>query len=134
MFVQNDVVKVWDEATGLIRSGASLATGVILRSNSFYIDAQVAKPLTSPVPKKGILTPKTIAMPPAMNNHATAWPTHEAHCVARRKLCVIPHKIERRIRPPSSGKPGIRLKIPIRILMGPSHNRRVFKGLNYEHY
>ncbi len=49
LYAQYDIVKVWNHSANLIQSGASLATGITMGSNSFNIDLQVAKPLTQPV-------------------------------------------------------------------------------------
>lgn len=49
LYAQYDIVKVWNNSVNLIQSGASLATGITIGSNAFYLDLQVAKPLTQEV-------------------------------------------------------------------------------------
>ncbi len=85
-------------------------------------------PLTTPAPSSGIEAPKTIERPAKTNSHPMSWPTPAAQRVAFWRSFVAAHRIERRIRPPSSGKPGIRLKSPRRTLIGPSHRKSVGTG------
>src|SRR5262249_60084177 len=60
----------------------------------------------------------------------TARPAPVAQAVALRRSFVALHRMERRIRPPSSGNPGIRLNSPRRMLIGPSHANKVVTGPN----
>ena len=52
----------------------------------------------------------TCQKPNRMISHEISTPPPTAICVARRRLRVMPHTMARRMRPPSSGKPGSRLK------------------------
>ncbi len=76
----------------------------------------------------GTRAPKIIATPAAIISQATPCPSQDAQRVARRKSSVIAQKKERTTRPPSSGKPGIRLKNPTKTLTGPNHSSNVRIG------
>ena len=51
------------------------------------------------------------ATPAATSSQPTPWPATEAIRVARPRLPVVFQMAERSSRPPSSGNPGIRLKV-----------------------
>ena len=53
--------------------------------------------------------PSTREAPHPIMPNATACPTYEASRVARARLPVVPHRMDRSTRPPSRGKPGTRL-------------------------
>ena len=58
---------------------------------------------THPVAPLVVVSPRLPA-----NEAPMAAETRVAHC----RFCLAPHRIDRRMRPPSRGKPGIRLKKP----------------------
>src|SRR5260370_13875874 len=58
-------------------------------------------------------------IPSRMKRKATTWPTGAAIRVERSAFFVIAQTIERSTRPPSSGKPGIRLKTARETLIYP---------------
>lgn len=52
-YIQYDIAKVWNNTLNVISSAASLATGLTIGSNVFYLDLQAAKPLTKTVLLEG---------------------------------------------------------------------------------
>ena len=86
------------------------------------------QPAANPVPKKTTCAPKVIAIPVTMNIQPKICPMAETRRVEVRRSPLMPQRIDRSTRPPSSGNAGIRLKTPMTRLMGPSHARRVSTG------
>ena len=54
----------------------------------------------------------TRATPQTISSQPNAWPAYAAAMVPRLRLFVTPQTMDRNTRPPSSGKPGIRLNAP----------------------
>src|ERR1700731_3739970 len=59
--------------------------------------------------------------PSKISPYATSWPLTPAMRVARVKSLVAPHTAARNILPPSSGKPGNKLKVATAKLICASH-------------
>ena len=53
IYAQYDIVRIWNNDLHNRNSGASLATGFTVGSDAFYLDLQIAKPLTRPVLLEG---------------------------------------------------------------------------------
>jgi len=52
-YTQYDIARVWNETLDVRSSAASLATGITIGSNAFYLDLQAAQPLTKQVLLEG---------------------------------------------------------------------------------
>ena len=72
--------------------------------------------------------PNIMLIPATIRSAPKAWPTPAAQRVALVKSRVAAHSAARSTRPPSRGNPGIRLKRPIMMLMGPSQSSTAANG------